>query len=168
MKETTKLKDQALLEINSAPDLKHLEQIRVNYLGKKGKLTEQLKTLGKLPAEERPKAGQVINDVKILLNDGSRIVGNKVKRKNNIDIISKAGFTPCKTKVKIKNFICPIWQIESEKMLHDYELLFLYQKHSKLRVFNLPVFYTPYLLTPSPLRKDRKSGFLTPSINLNF
>ena len=69
MKETTKLKDQALLEINSAPDLKHLEQIRVNYLGKKGKLTEQLKTLGKLPAEERPKAGQVINDVKILIQN---------------------------------------------------------------------------------------------------
>ena len=69
MKETTKLKDQALLEINSAPDLKHLEQIRVNYLGKKVKLTEQLKTLGKLPSEERPKAGQVINDVKILIQN---------------------------------------------------------------------------------------------------
>ena len=69
MKETTKLKDQALLEINSAPDLKHLEQIRVNYLCKKGKITEQLKTLGKLPAEERPKAGQVINDVKILIQN---------------------------------------------------------------------------------------------------
>jgi lipopolysaccharide assembly outer membrane protein LptD (OstA) len=53
-------------------------------------------------------------------------------------------------------------------MLHDYDTLFLYQKHSKLRVLNLPVFYTPYLLTPSPLRKERKSGFLTPSINLNF
>lgn len=37
-----------------------------------------------------------------------------------------------------------------------------------MRVMNLPVFYTPYLVTPSPLRKDRKSGFLTPSINLNF
>ena len=66
------------------------------------------------------------------------------------------------------DFLCPIWQIESEKMLHDYDTLFLYQKHSKLRVLNLPVFYSPYLLTPSPLRKERKSGFLTPSINLNF
>ena len=55
-----------------------------------------------------------INNVKILLNDGSRIVGSKVKRKGNIDIITKAGFTPCKTKFKIKNFMCPIWQIESE------------------------------------------------------
>tara|TARA_B100001059_G_scaffold145830_1_gene145768 strand:- start:886 stop:3129 length:2244 start_codon:yes stop_codon:yes gene_type:complete len=110
----------------------------------------------------------IINDVKVLLDDGSRIVGNKIKRDGNIDIISKGVYSPCNSKIKIAEFLCPIWQIESEKMLHDYETLFLYQKHSKLRVLNLPVFYTPYLLTPSPLRKERKSGFLTPSINLNF
>ena len=109
-----------------------------------------------------------INDVKVLLEDGSRIVGKQIKRNHNNDIISKGVYTPCKSKIKIGNFLCPIWQIESEKMMHDYDTLFLYQKHSKIRVSNLPVFYSPYLLTPSPLRKDRKSGFLTPSINLNF
>ena len=109
-----------------------------------------------------------INDVKVLLEDGSRIVGKQIKRDGNTDIISKGVYSPCNSKIKIANFLCPIWQIESEKMLHDYSTLFLYQKHSKLRVLNLPVFYSPYLLTPSPLRKERKSGFLTPSINLNF
>jgi len=109
-----------------------------------------------------------INDVKVLLEDGSRIVGKKIKRDGNIDIISKGVYSPCNSKIKIADFLCPVWQLESEKMLHDYDQLFLYQKHSKMRVFNLPVFYTPYLLTPSPLRKDRKSGFLTPSVNLNF
>jgi LPS-assembly protein len=109
-----------------------------------------------------------INDVKVLLEDGSRIVGKKIKRDGNIDIISKGVYSPCSSKIKIANFLCPIWQIESEKMLHDYDTLFLYQKHSKLRILNFPVFYSPYLLTPSPLRKDRKSGFLSPSINLNF
>ena len=69
MKETTKLKEQALLEISTASDLKHLDQLRVDYLGKKGRLTEQLKMLGKLPAEERPKAGQIINDVKIAIQN---------------------------------------------------------------------------------------------------
>ncbi len=113
------------------------------------------------------KIGQ-INDVKVLLDDGSRIVGKQIKRDNDIDIISKGVYSPCTSKIKIANFLCPIWQLESEKMLHDYETLFLYQKHSKMRVFNVPVFYSPYLLTPSPLRKERKSGFLTPSINLNF
>ena len=109
-----------------------------------------------------------INDVKVMLEDGSRIVGTHIKREGNIDIISKGVYSPCNSKIKIADFLCPIWQIESEKMLHDYDILFLYQKHSKLRVLNLPVFYTPYLLTPSPLRKERKSGFLTPSINFNF
>jgi len=69
VEEINKLKSQAISEINSASDLKQLEQIRVNYLGKKGQLTEQLKMLGKLPPEERPKTGQIINDVKIEIQD---------------------------------------------------------------------------------------------------
>ncbi len=109
-----------------------------------------------------------IKDVKILLNDGSRIVGNRFERENNIDIISKGVYSPCKSRIKIKNFICPTWQLEGEKILHDNEKLLLYQKHSKMRILNLPVFYLPYIVTPSPLRKKRKSGFLNPSINFNF
>ena len=105
---------------------------------------------------------------KIKLNDGSRIIGNKIKRDGKIDIISKGVYSPCTSRIKIKNFICPTWQLEGEKILHDNESLLLYQKHSKMRVLNLPVFYLPYLVTPSPLRKKRKSGFLNPSINFNF
>ena len=109
-----------------------------------------------------------INDVKVLLEDGSRIVGKKIKRVGDIDVITKGVYSPCESRIKIANFLCPIWQLEGEKMLHDYEKLFLYQKHTKMRVLNLPIFYSPYLVTPSPLRKKRKSGFLTPSINFNF
>jgi phenylalanyl-tRNA synthetase alpha chain len=43
--------------------------IRVNYLGKKGLLTQQLKQLGKLPADERPQAGQVINLAKAAVQE---------------------------------------------------------------------------------------------------
>jgi len=109
-----------------------------------------------------------IKNVKILLSDGSRIAGKEAKRNKNIDIITKGVYTPCTSRIKIFDFLCPIWQMDGEKILHDSENLFLYQKHSKMRVLNLPVFYTPYIVTPSPLRKKRKSGFLTPSINLNF
>ena len=105
---------------------------------------------------------------KIKLNDGSRITGNKFKRNNEVDIISKGVYSPCKSRIKIGNFICPTWQLEGEKILHNNKNLFLYQKHSKMRVLNTPVFYIPYLVTPSPLRKDRKSGFLLPSISFNF
>jgi len=51
-------------EIKSASDLKSLDEVRVQYLGKKGQLTEYLKTLGQLSPEERPIAGQKINDIK--------------------------------------------------------------------------------------------------------
>ena len=105
---------------------------------------------------------------KIKLNDGSRIIGKKIKRDGDIDIISKGVYSPCKSRIKLGNFICPAWQLEGEKILHDNKNLFLYQKHSKMRVLNTPVFYIPYIVTPSPLRKDRKSGFLSPSIALNF
>ena len=55
---------QATAAISEANDLKSLDAVRVHYLGKKGQLTEYLKTLGQLPAEERPVAGQKINQAK--------------------------------------------------------------------------------------------------------
>lgn len=56
-------------EIEAAPDLAALEQVRVKFLGKKGLLTEQLKILGKLSPEERPAAGQGINRTKEALTE---------------------------------------------------------------------------------------------------
>ena len=62
--ELTGLVSAAAAAISAADELQALEQIRVQYLGKKGLLTEQMKTLGKLSAEERPAAGQAINQAK--------------------------------------------------------------------------------------------------------
>ncbi|MBG56820.1 MAG: phenylalanine--tRNA ligase subunit alpha [Porticoccus sp.] len=50
--------------IEQAQDLAALDQVRVEYLGKRGRLTDLLKGLGKLSAEERPAAGAKINEVK--------------------------------------------------------------------------------------------------------
>ena len=58
------LVSEAQSAIAKANDLQALDQVRVNYLGKKGSITAQMKSLGKLSAEERPKAGQVINQAK--------------------------------------------------------------------------------------------------------
>ena len=88
----------------------------------------------------------LIQDVKIQLIDGSRIVGKSAKRSDHIDIISKGVYSPCKSRIKVANFICPTWQLEGEKLLHDNKNLFLYQKHSKMRVVNTPVFYLPYFI----------------------
>jgi phenylalanyl-tRNA synthetase alpha chain len=50
--------------IARADDLAALDRERVQYLGKKGALTERLKELGRLPPEQRREAGQAINDAK--------------------------------------------------------------------------------------------------------
>jgi phenylalanyl-tRNA synthetase alpha chain len=58
------LADEAKAAIAAAQDSATLEQLRVDYLGKKGLLTGLLKGLGTLSAEERPRAGALINVVK--------------------------------------------------------------------------------------------------------
>ncbi len=64
MENLDKLVDEAQQAIQSAEQIDTLEQIRVQYLGKKGAITALMKELGKLSAEQRPKAGQVINQAK--------------------------------------------------------------------------------------------------------
>lgn len=54
----------ALKAVEDASEIAHLEQARVNYLGKKGEITGLLKTLGAMEAEQRKTAGQVINQAK--------------------------------------------------------------------------------------------------------
>ena len=62
--ELNQLVEAAEQAINQAADLKSLDDIRVAYLGKKGSITERMKSLGKLPKEEKPAAGQAINVAK--------------------------------------------------------------------------------------------------------
>src|ERR1700691_3248768 len=61
------LVDQALADVGDSRDVAALDEIRVRLLGKKGLLTEQLKSLGRLPASERPAAGQKINEAKVAI-----------------------------------------------------------------------------------------------------
>jgi len=61
------LTDEGVALVDKATDLQTLDDVRVRFLGKTGLFTEQLKKLGALPKEERPKAGQVINKAKQLL-----------------------------------------------------------------------------------------------------
>lgn len=60
---------EAKAAIEAASDGPALEQLRVDFLGKKGQITGLLKGLGKLSPEERPKAGAQINVVKQELQD---------------------------------------------------------------------------------------------------
>ena len=63
------LVSQALEAVQQSEDVNALEQLRVQYLGKKGELTALMQTLGKLSAEERPQAGALINAAKNQVQD---------------------------------------------------------------------------------------------------
>lgn len=69
------LLDAAQDQLAVAPDIAAVEELRVRYLGKKGVLTEQLKMLGQLAPEERPRVGKFVNDAKDRLQE--RIAARK-------------------------------------------------------------------------------------------
>jgi len=64
MNDISKISSLAQAAVAAADDLRQLDEVRVEYLGKKGVITQQLKALGKLEAAERPAAGKIINVVK--------------------------------------------------------------------------------------------------------
>lgn len=64
MQDIIAIQEHASVAINKALDINALELIRIDFLGKKGKLTELLKGLAGLSAEDKPKMGQLVNQVK--------------------------------------------------------------------------------------------------------
>ncbi len=58
------LREDAERELETVSDPAALEQWRVSYLGKKGRLTLALRGVGKLPPQERPAVGRLANEIK--------------------------------------------------------------------------------------------------------
>jgi phenylalanyl-tRNA synthetase alpha chain len=71
---------QALDEVAASSTLAALDEVRVRWLGKKGLLTEQLKSLGALPAAERPAAGARINAAKQEVEAALQAAGEALSR----------------------------------------------------------------------------------------
>lgn len=71
---------QALDEVAASSTLAALDEVRVRWLGKKGLLTEQLKSLGALPAAERPAAGARINAAKQEVEASLQAAGEALSR----------------------------------------------------------------------------------------
>lgn len=69
MQDVSHIQQMASSAIDQAEDVSALEAIRVDFLGKKGKLTELLKDLVNVPPEERPRVGQLVNQIKRQLSE---------------------------------------------------------------------------------------------------
>ena len=59
-----KIRQEALEKISNANSVEALNELKVLYLGKKGQLTEVLKAMKEVAAEERPQIGQLVNDAR--------------------------------------------------------------------------------------------------------
>lgn len=62
-----KIKQEALKQIEASDALEKLNDIKVAYLGKKGELTSVLKSMKDVAPEDRPKVGQMVNDVRAVI-----------------------------------------------------------------------------------------------------
>ena len=68
-KSLSELTRQAKEDISNCSSLKELDSVRVFYLGKKGKVSLELKSLSKLDPKERPQFGKQINEIKKTLQE---------------------------------------------------------------------------------------------------
>lgn len=67
--ELMQIKNSALSLIIEASDQKELEEIKLQFLGRSGKLTMAMKEMAKLPKETRPEVGLLANDVKKIIEE---------------------------------------------------------------------------------------------------
>lgn len=73
------LRENAVIELAKADSLDMLNDLRVKYLGKKGSLTSILRGMGALSAEERPRIGQIVNEIRAELEGVIEAKGTELK-----------------------------------------------------------------------------------------
>ncbi|NLY77841.1 MAG: phenylalanine--tRNA ligase subunit alpha [Tissierellia bacterium] len=83
------IREEVLSCIDSAKDLNDIEDIRVKYLGKKGKLTLLLREMGRLSKEERPIIGKLANEVREEIEEGLTNAKKEFKERIKLEKIEK-------------------------------------------------------------------------------
>lgn len=80
MEKLEALRTQALQELKTLSQPKALEDFRIRFMGKKGPLTELLRGMGSLPAEERPRVGQLVNQLRAELEQALEEKGTAIRQ----------------------------------------------------------------------------------------
>jgi phenylalanyl-tRNA synthetase alpha chain len=83
------LKQQAVTKISEVKDAKELQDVKVEYLGKKSPITEVLRGMGQLSAEERPVMGQLVNEVRAEIEEAIHTKGIEVEQAKLNEKLSK-------------------------------------------------------------------------------
>ena len=77
-----KIKNSAIAELSKTETLKELGDLKVKTLGKKGELTTILRGMGSIPKEERPVMGELVNNVRDILEEEFAKKEKELKRKD--------------------------------------------------------------------------------------
>lgn len=75
------IREEAIAKIEAAKDLDALNDIKVNVLGKKGDLTQVLKSMKDVAPEDRPKVGQMVNDTRSAIEEKLEAVRKDIANK---------------------------------------------------------------------------------------
>jgi LPS-assembly protein len=102
----------------------------------------------------------VIQNIRMLLADKSRMAAATGRRVGPVDELTKALYSPCKP-CAADPLRPPLWQLKADRVVHDNTEHTIVYHNAWMEIFGLPVFYTPYFSTPDPTVK-RKSGLLAP------
>ncbi len=75
------IQEEGLEALRQVSDLKELESLRIDFFGRKGKLTDVMKGMGNLSQDERPIIGKLANDVRTALTDAFDTTKNALESK---------------------------------------------------------------------------------------
>lgn len=109
-------------------------------------------------------------DSKIFFNDGSYLFATRIDRQDeNTSILHKSIFSICpndeiKSDYAKAGKVSDLASLRSSKTTIDRKEGKIKGKHTIFRIYDIPVFYTPYSSITMP-SKERQSGFLNPSYN---
>ena len=98
---------------------------------------------------------------KINEKNNPRIFANAMKSNDEGSNFNKSVFTLCELK---ENEKCPPWTLQASEMRHDNKNKTIYYDNAVVKIYNIPVFYTPFLSHPDPTVK-RRSGLLPPTFS---
>ena len=80
------LKEKAISKIKEATSLKELDDIKINYFGKKGEITAIMQTFKDIAAEDRKELGKIINDARVAIEE---LIKDRQKKFNDVVLNEK-------------------------------------------------------------------------------
>ena len=100
-------------------------------------------------------------DFKIDKKNKPRIFSNTINLKENDTKFIKSAFTICNYR---ENDKCPPWELLASEIRHNKKNKTVYYDNAIIKIYDIPIFYLPFLAHPDPSVK-RRSGFLNPSFS---